>query len=240
MMIRIGIIANLLLIGAVGVSAQNAMGNGFISGTVIDEYGVPVPGAKAVGQKQTEFVRDDAGHLVIREHGFSRAVVVDENGFFTLADLPAGRYYVCTRGAADQVGDCEWEGSAVVSLSSGQSITNLKRVLRRGCVLNVHVSDPNRRTDTPDAMGNVSPEKRFFLGVMSDSGFYRRGEVVSQSETEKVYSVTVPRLNSVRLFIDADVVVTDDSERVLPTKRPSEIRVLIPDAQQYHLDLFIK
>jgi hypothetical protein len=237
---RITIIASFVLINAAAVFAQIATGTGMISGTVTDESGTPTNAATVLYHKQPEFVREATGRLLSETPGVSGTAISDSNGTFAISGLPAGRYHVCVRGSADTVGDCEWDGSAVIDLSKSQAVFGLKKTLRYGCTLRIHVADPNRRIDIPDSMGKILPERRFFVGAVSDKSFYRRAELVSRSDNEIVYAVIVPSQSSFRLFVDTDAIVVDASERTIPVKRPTDFKFVVSDSKQHRLDLFVK
>lgn len=202
--------------------AQAPVGSGTLSGTTVDEAGVPPAGARLNYSKLTEYVRDQSGRRVVKELGFSSAVIAGVDGRFSIPGLPAGRYSLCAAGTGqNQVGSCDWTGVPVVLLGAGQEIDNLTRTIRNGTVMTFRVLDQDGRIVLPDSQGKVPPERWLFLGLVSDSGFYRRAELVSKTTSEYVVQLTIPRGASVRLFIDTDLTVTDASGGQLETKRPT-------------------
>jgi len=220
----IGATAAVILLAIIPASglAQSSPATGIISGTVTDEAGRPVPGARLVYMKLTEYARDQRGRQVITEPGFSRAVAVGADGSFILSGLLPGTYDVCAYGAQpSQVGSCDWGGIPVISLAAGQTVTNLTRTIRNGTVVTLHVADPNGRMGVADSKGRVARERRFFIGLFSESGFYRRAEAISRSPAEHVFRITIPRQMRARLFIDTDLSVTDVSGSPLETGRPT-------------------
>jgi hypothetical protein len=188
----------------------------------MDEADKAVPGVKLGYSKLAEYARDKDGRRVVKELGFSRAITAGADGRFVLPGLPPGKYSVCALAAQPgQLGSCDWGGVPVVLIAAGQRVENLTRTVWDGTVLTIRVSDPSSRIALPDSLGKVTPERRFFIGACLDSGFYRRAELVSQTATEYVFRVTVPRRRPVRLFIDSDLRVTDQTGRPVETKRPA-------------------
>jgi hypothetical protein len=218
--------------------AQAPVGSGTLSGTIVDEAGVPAARARLNYSKLTEYVRDQSARRVVKELGFSGAVIAGVDGRFSIPGLPAGRYSLCATGTGqNQVGSCDWTGAPVVLLGSGQKIDNLTRTIRKGTVLTLRVVDPSGRIVLPDSQGKVAPDRRFFIGLTSDSGFYRRAELVSKRAQEYVFQLTIPRGTSVRLFIDSDLTVTDASGAQLETKRPTTEQISPGGTDQFTFEL---
>jgi len=211
----------LAMIPASGMT-QGSPATGTISGTVTDEAGRPVSGARLVYMKLMEYARDQGGRQFLKEPGFTKSAVAGADGSFLLSGLLPGTYDVCAYGTQpSQVGSCDWGGIPVISLAAGQSVTNLTRTVRNGTVVTLHVADPNGRIGVADSRGRVARERRFFIGLSSESGFYRRAEAISRSPAEHVFRITIPRQMRARLFIDTDLSVTDVSGSPLETGRPT-------------------
>jgi len=111
-------------------------------------------------------------------------------------------------------------------------------MIRDGALLTILVADPGSRIVLPDVRGNVAArERRFFIGVTSETGRYRRAELVSHSPVLYVFQVTIPRRRSVRLFIDSDLRITDSSGSPIETKQRSSRQVSPGSADRVTLDL---
>jgi len=220
----IGATAAVILLAMIPASgsAQSSPATGTISGTVTDEAERPVPRARLVYMKLTEYARDERGRQIIKEPGFTKSATAGAEGSFVLSGLLAGTYDVCAYGTQpSQVGSCDWGGIPVISLAAGQTVTNLRRTVRNGTVVMLHVADPNARIGVADSKGRVARERRFFIGLSSESGFYRRAQAISRTPTAHVFRITIPRQMPARLFIDTDLSVTDVSGSPLETGRPT-------------------
>jgi len=228
-----------LIIPTMIAFAQNPTGSGIISGTVVDEAGRPVPGARLSYNKHAEYEPDSRGRRRVKDLGFSGAITAGADGSFTLAGLPAGTYGVCAIPAGTtQLGSCEWDPVSSTALAPGQSVQNVTRIIHDGTLLTIRVADPGGKVVLPDARGIVAVrERRFFVGVSSDSGLYRRADLLSNTPTEHIFQLKIPRRRTVRLFIDSDLTVTDGSGRPVETNRRSTLQVSPDGAGQVTLNL---
>ncbi len=213
--------------------------NGAISGTVVDEAGRPVPFATVSYMKHSEYAPDGNGRPRVKDLGFSARIAAEADGRFSIAGLPNGTYGVCALGTGpSQLGSCEWDPVSSTALAPGQSVQNVTRIIHDGTLLTIRVADPGGKVVLPDARGIVAVrERRFFIGVSSDSGLYRRAELVSNAPTEHIFQVKIPRRRTVRLLIDSDLTVTDNLGRPVDTNRRSTLQVSPAGAEQVTLDL---
>ena len=137
-----------------------------------------------------------------------------------------------------EVGSCEWDPVPSIAVSGTGTVENVTRMIRDGALLTILVADPGSRIVLPDVRGNVAArERRFFIGVTSETGRYRRAELVSHSPVLYVFQVTIPRRRSVRLFIDSDLRITDSSGSPIETKQRSSRQVSPGSADRVTLDL---
>lgn len=229
----------LTVLTATAAFPQSLASSGAISGTVVDESGRPVPRASISYNKHTEYARDVNGRPRIRELGFSATITAEADGRFAIAGLPSGTYGVCALpGSPTQLGSCDWDPVPATKLASGRLVENVTRVIHDGTVVTIRVADPGGQIVLPDARGNFAArERRFFVGVSSDSGLYRRADLASNAPGQYVFKVTVPRRRQVRLFIDSDLSVTDAAGRSVETKQRSSQQVTPAGAEQLTLDL---
>ncbi len=231
----------LLTIASVPAFAQIAPAVGSISGTVIDDAGRPVPGAKLVYAKLTEHTRDQDGHQMVKDPGFAKAITAGQDGSFAFSGLPPGRYHVCAYGTQPtQVGSCDWGGVPVITLRADQSIQNVTRRIYEGAVVSIRVADPNGSIAVPDSKGRVARERRFFIGLSSQSGFYRPAARVSQSATDHVFRIIIPRQMVARLFIDSELSVTEASGVPLETRRPTTWQIVPAGREQLTVNLNVR
>jgi hypothetical protein len=229
----------LTVLTAITAIPQNPASSGAISGTVVDERGRPVPRATVSYSKHAEYARDVNGRLRVREPGFSATITAEADGRFTIAGLRGGTYGVCALpGGPTQLGSCDWDPVPATTLAPGGIIQNVTRVIHDGSLLTIRVADPGGKIVLPDARGNVAArERRFFVGVSSDSGRYRKVDLVSNAPGQYVFKVTIPRRRPVRLFVDSDLSVTEASGRSVETKQRSSQQVSPAGADQLALDL---
>jgi hypothetical protein len=111
-------------------------------------------------------------------------------------------------------------------------------VIRDGTLLTIRVADANGKITMPDAKGNPGVrDRRFFLGVASDSGMYRSARLVGSSPGQYVFLITVPRRRQVRLFVDSDLDLSDPQGRPVELKRQSSYAITPDGAEQLTLDL---
>ncbi|MGH9720606.1 MAG: carboxypeptidase-like regulatory domain-containing protein [Bryobacteraceae bacterium] len=236
---RINSLSILVLVSATALAAQTTSGTGSLSGTIVDESGRPVAGAKLSYTKVAEYFRDQSGRLAVKDLGFGGEVMVGADGRFTLSNLPRGNYSLCAWGTRpNQVGSCEWHGLPVVTLAPGQNIGNLTRILREGAILTLRVADPLGRILVPDSNGKILvPSRRFFIGATSESGFYRRAEVISRTPSQHVFQLRIPKQGAARLFIDSELTVTDGVGNQLETKRRTTRQITPGASDQVTFDL---
>lgn len=221
--------------------AQTSRVVGSITGTVVNEAGTPMPGAKVLYGKLSEYTRDRNGRPVLSASGFGKAVTSGSSGRFVLAGLPGGRYEICAYGSQpNQVGSCDWSGVGVVQLAAGQSVQNIIRTIYEGTVVTVRAADPNRKAAIPDSKGKVARERRFSIGLTAESGFYRGAERVSDTATEHVFRITIPKRQSMRLFIDSELKVADSAGNNLETRQPTSQRIPVAASDQVTVNLVIR
>lgn len=119
------------------------------------------------------------------------------DGRLQVANLPAGEYHLCVPPLrTDQLATCEWVGArwgdagpTWIKLTTGQSVTNLRLVLRSGTMVRIHVED--REQFSARGFG-------FLVGVSAEGGEYRRAEQMREA-SGLVFAVAVPRTAVIRL-----------------------------------------
>jgi hypothetical protein len=201
-------ITSFFVIASGAATAQTA-GTASFTGSVVGDSGRPVPGAKLVYTRMPTYTRDKLGHLTTKEPGLTNSVAVGSDGTFALTALPAGSYFVCGYGSqASQVSGCNWDGGHTVDLADGQAVRNVVRAVHEGTTITIRVSDPNARILLPDVKGNVTKERRFFVGVTAPSGYGEPAKVVSAAAGQFVFQVAIPNRQKVRFLIDTELGVS--------------------------------
>lgn len=230
----------LVLVTWRSIGAQSVAPGGVISGKVVNDAGASLPSASVNYRKQTEYIRDRGGHLVVSEGGFGKIINTVADGTFTLSGLPPGRYIICAYGSQpNQVSGCDWDGGTEIRLAANQIIRNVTRTIHEAAILTFRVADAGGKIALPDSKGNVARAQRFFLGVSGASGRFYRADLQSSTPNQKVFSVAIAKQRTVRLFIDSDLSVQHSSGMAIETKRPSGMTFSPGSSDQLTVDLIV-
>ncbi|MEP6540035.1 MAG: hypothetical protein ABJF23_32205 [Bryobacteraceae bacterium] len=214
------------------------MDQGSINVLVLNDAGQPVPGATLTYTKMAEYTRDPDGRRVVKNVGFTKTATAGSDGRSVLSGLAGGRYDVCANGISPaNIGGCEWDGGGVVVLSPGQKAEEMVRHVHDATIITFQVHDPNERVDVPDAKGQLTANRRFFLGVVVPSGAYHRADLVSTTASLKVFRVAVPKKVALRLFIDSEVSISDTAGNRIETSKPSSLTLQANGASELTVDL---
>lgn len=171
------------------LSAQSVAGPGAVRGTVVDDSGKPVVGARVfVDQALTTILAAPVGSPVIAGPQANSATT-DANGQFT-AFLKSGNYVACAQIAATGLLDaCQWKGSALpFSVKPGHTATNLQIVMDRGAVVTVHLNDPQQLLS--QAKGPIDLSCR--VQVVTPKGVHFDAAIVNRTSTGRDHAISVP------------------------------------------------
>src|SRR5712692_3293707 len=133
----------MVVVGTYGLSADGTSG---LTGSVVDDSGKPVAGARVLISRPPpsgtpRFIAPPVitGPLVA-------TVVADVSGSFRADNLAPGQYIACAETTAPGFLDpCHWAASAPgFTVSAGQTTSGVKIVMAKGAALRVHVDDPRR------------------------------------------------------------------------------------------------
>lgn len=208
---------NLILVGCLlSVASLSAQTGAALEGIVRDETGTLVPNASVQIQRVRTIVRDQIGHIISQDALYSGESKTGSNGNFAFSSVPVGDYYVCAHSAsAGYISNCDWNWSVPKThVSSGSVVSGILLTITKGTIIQVDVSDPNARL----TMGH-----HFYPGVMGRLGYYAAARLSSQNAAQRAYSVTIPKTETVRLFVDSDVPTTAATGESIPTRVPSSV-----------------
>ena len=135
----------LLFLGIFCTAAWSATIDGSVRGTVVDNTGVPVPGARVVlshALASSSASAKFAGPPTITGPR-AAAVTADLLGRFT-ATIPGGSYVACAQAPVEGFLDpCHWAAVAPgFNLIAGEQLTGVTITMARGAVIPIHVNDP--------------------------------------------------------------------------------------------------
>ena len=230
-------VALLALIGS--VAAQSLPAGGRLAGTVVGDDGAPMDGATIRYRRLPRFARGTDLKITKTDPGSTGMRVVGPDGKYALTGLTAGDYQVCAFGPLPtQISSCSWDPAPGVSLGNGGAITGLIHQVHEGTTVTIRVTDLHSKIQIPDAKGPAVHARRFLIGAWTSSA-YIRATLFSNSPTEKVYSVLVPKHRSTQFFIDTEFSVTTSAGSSVEVRRPTALAVSTGTLDQLTVDLAV-
>src|SRR5271157_5945662 len=165
-----------LILGSLG-AVLYAQNTAQIQGTVQAPNGTPIPGA-----------------VVLARTGPPRQTVAtkitsDKAGHFTLANLAAGTYFLCTQ-IGHMLDPCVWAPPpSAITVTAGQISTGNVLRLAKGAVLKVRLNDPSQllKAATPGPTSNHA-----LLGVWTPDKFFFPLTKVAEDSGGRDYQLSVP------------------------------------------------
>jgi hypothetical protein len=188
-----------------------------ISGTVIDESGAPLAGAKVHYNNSPKVVIDKSGHTKVTGTNVNSTAVAGGDGKFSINAVPAGVYWLCAEGTqASHLRSCDWGFDASkVDLTAVSSASNIKLQVHDGITITFQVNDArNQVKDFATAVGAAAPPGNFRIFVV-DGPRLKPAQLVSSSGGTRNYAVTVPKVRTVRLLVDTKLSVVNSSHATL-------------------------
>ncbi len=190
-----------------GVSLPGAIG-----GSVIDDSGRPVSGARVLinlappaGAARFTSPPVETGALVT-------VVTADANGIFQVPVLPAGQYIACAESAAPGLLDpCHWSASApTFTVDAAKGIAPLVVTMTRGAIIPIHVSDP---LTLLQPMTPSSASMDLQVHVVTNKGLHLNAPVQASSAVGRDYAATVPfgAAITLRVMASPNLKVNDQS-----------------------------
>jgi len=207
-------VAALLFVGPAAFAAT-------VSGTVVDDSGAPVAGAKVYYNNAPKIVTDRAGHTQAHGPVITSTTSTGKDGSFSLSDLPAGVYWLCAEGIQPtQIRSCDWGFDATkIDLSTAPSATNAKLQVHDGVTLTFQVNDSrNQIKDFASDAGKPAAPGNFRIFLV-DGARLKPAQPVSATGNTRKYALVVPKTRALRLLLDTKLtVVNQTSGPTLPGK----------------------
>ncbi|MBS1828013.1 MAG: carboxypeptidase regulatory-like domain-containing protein [Acidobacteria bacterium] len=186
-----------------------------LQGRVVLDGGPGLAGATISLRKIRDMPRDGQGRVVFTEPPLTATAISNAAGDFTFANLRPGSYSLCARGPGKQhLKSCQWmQPFSPVQVFNGRIASGVTLNVRTGVLVNFVVQDLG---------GGLRAGRRFRIGVYTDRGAYYHANPPTLSGNEYTYSLAVPKEASIRLFLDADVQVRNESAQLLQNRAPSQ------------------
>jgi hypothetical protein len=213
------IMGRLLIAGALTamVPSWAASTAGTVAGSVIDDSGRPVGGARVlISQALPAPLRQFTPPPVIAGPSVTM-VATDSNGIFSVAGLPDGQYVACAEVSAPGLLDpCHWAASApTFTVSAGQATADIKITMARGAVVPIHVDDPLALLQ-PVTESSIASD--FQVHLITNKGLHHNASVQASSATSRDLAVTVPFDTAVtlRVMTNHHLIVNDQTGHPAP------------------------
>jgi hypothetical protein len=212
-----------------------------ISGRVVDAFGNAVSKGHVVFSRQAEYTRDPSGRAVLKDPGASGQVLLEADGSFAVERLPAGSYIVCAYSFETYLSGCGWDLTPAVSIGEADSVRGLIRRVYKSSEVVFRVNDALGRILMPDPQGRIAdPSRRFFVGVVTSTGRYFPAIPQPSSDGEKVFRLRAPKGETLRMFVDSELIVTDGLGAPLERGTVSRSSFSVSDAQETTVELSVR
>jgi hypothetical protein len=165
--------------------------NPSLTGTVADDSGHPIPGAR-----------------VLISYAPSINPAVDA--------LPPAQYIACAETAAPGYLDpCHWSTSApAFTVTAGETTSGVNIVMAKGSVLRVHVDDPQQLLKP--VTGPVDLD--FEIHIVTSKGIHYSAPIQSSTALARDHAITIPFDSPLSLrILSAHVTVSDSSGKAFAT-----------------------
>jgi len=201
----------LLAVIATGAFAQTAR---TISGSVVDESGEPLAGAKVYYNNSPNIVRDQTGHTRVTGPIINATTITGKDGTFSVSGLAAGVYWLCADGTqSTHIRSCDWGFDATkLDLTKVSAAVNAKLQVHDGVALTFQVNDARAQIkDYATEAGQVGAPGNFRIFVV-DGARVKAAQPVSASGSTRLYTLMVPKTRAVRLLLDTKLNVLNQSQ----------------------------
>lgn len=212
------------------LTAWPATIDGSVGGTVVDNVGVPVPGARVVLSRALSPNPTKASGPPTITGPRIAVVTADLLGRFSAPAIPGGSYVACAQAPVEGFLDpCHWAATAPgFSLTAGEKLTGVTITLARGAVIPIHVNDPQGLL-SPVA-GAFDPNCRF--DVVTAKGLHYPARIQAQSAGSQDHAATVPFGSALQLqVISPHLVLADSSGKTVTTASPLSVAPGLTAAQ---------
>jgi hypothetical protein len=202
-------VAALAALSAHFLLAANSNSNGGLKGSVVDDSGHPVAGARVLVSYAPSIKAPIPAPPVIAGP-LAVAVSADASGSFQVDTLAPGQYIACaetlTPGYLDP---CHWSTSApAFTVNAGQTTSGVKIVMPKGSVLRVHVDDPQQLLKPVAGPVDLDLE----VHVVTSKGVHYSAPIQSSTAVGRDHVITIPFDSPVGLrVLSAHFTVNDQS-----------------------------
>ena len=197
------------------LSMPGATGTGGVQGSVVDETGKPVNGARVfISQALPQGIPHPSAPPVITGPQMT-ARPADASGIFKVTGLPEGQYVACAETATPGLLDpCHWGTSApTFTVTAGQTANNIRITMLKGAVLAIRLNDPLALLKSPN--GAVDSNCQFH--VVTQKGHHYGAVITAQNTNSRDHAITVPSGSALSLqVISPHLVVNDGSGKPVP------------------------
>ncbi len=178
--------------------AAEANGGGSLTGSVVDDNGRPVPGARVL-ISQTPSVKHSIKAPPVVTGPLAATVTSDSDGNFRASGLAPAQYILCAKAPNPGLLDpCHWSTSApTVTVSAAQPTSGVKITMPKGAILQVHIDDPQRLLK-PVATGADSD---LAVHIVTAKGIHYSAPILSNNGVGREHKITVPFDTAVNLRV---------------------------------------
>jgi len=196
-----------------GSRADAASDFGSLAGTVVDDTGASVGGARVtISFALPQNVPHPAAPPVVTGP-LAATAVADARGLFSIPSLPPGEYVACAEATAPGLlNPCHWATAApVFGITPGKETTGVKITLARGATLPVSISDPKSLL-TP-AKGDT--DLNLQVHIVTAKGVHHNVPIQSSTGLARNHVATVPFGTAVTVqILAANLTVNDQTGKV--------------------------
>lgn len=192
----------MLLAASIAFCPTAMHGAGVVSGTIVDDSGKPVGGARVTLMPLAA--------IPLRPPSVTSAA----KGTFAVAGLSPRRYMVCvTVQSGVFVNACTWDtGPVVVNVPNGKDVNGVQVVLKKASFLKVRVTD--RQNALPPLKAKGQP--RLVIGVFTPRRNFIPATIVRQDNSGRDLQVAIPFDKPLKLHVIApDLVIQDENKATI-------------------------
>jgi len=200
---------NLLVFGILlALGARGATIDGSVTGSVVDNAGLPVAGARVFISQALPPSSKPAGPPTVTGPRVA-TVTTDAAGAFSVGKIQAGQYVACAETAAAGLLDpCHWAASAPeFTVVAGEALGGITIPMARGAVLSINVSDPQGLLSA--VTGTIDPACRF--DIVTAKGLHYSARIQASAAGSRNHAITIPFGTPLNLQVISPHLVLADS-----------------------------
>jgi len=195
------------IVSAQCLSATESNGSGGLTGSVVDDSGKPVAGARVLISHAPSVPPPFPAPPVLTGP-LATTASPDATGAFRVDNLSPGQYIACAETTAPGFLDpCHWSVSAPsFTISAGQTTSGINIVMTKGAVLWVQVNDPQQYLKPVTGPVDLNLE----IHVVTSKGVHYSAPIQSSTATERSHAITIPYGSPVTLRILSSHLAVND------------------------------